>query len=125
MEYPEQRFPYGTFGRPRNHRTFDHGKYLKIRSVLLQRLAPLPCVPIEDVPEYLLAGPTENTVEDVDVGWLLSKHLNSRHKRVIFMRYWEEKTYQQCGDFMGVCASRIQQMERKALLKLRKALGVK
>lgn len=45
--------------------------------------------------------------------------LMEREKKVLIARWYEDKTFAAIGKEFGVCAARIQQIERKGLRKLR------
>ena len=47
------------------------------------------------------------------------KTLPAREQAVIQRRYWEEKTYQEIGEELRISRSRVQQIEVKALRRLR------
>ena len=48
--------------------------------------------------------------------------LCERHRDVIRMRYFEEKSLGECGKYFGVCRERVRQIQADALVELRKII---
>ena len=54
------------------------------------------------------------------LGELIDTHLNTREKQVIRMRFYEDKSLEECGKILGLSSARVRQIEIRAIYKLRK-----
>ena len=64
----------------------------------------------------------ENVLWRVDAGWIGSSaalRLNDRERTVLRLRFYEQRTLDECGARLGVCGERARCIEYHALRKLR------
>lgn len=61
----------------------------------------------------------ETESRDAFADMLDASGLNDRHRKVMDLRYRENKTYEECGKILGVTGERIRQMELKAIRIIR------
>lgn len=84
-------------------------------------IALLPGVPLDEAPEWAI---TVDEEPEEDWGGILKRvmenaKLSERERFVLRMLFFEEKTQAEVGVSMGVSATRVSQIENRALRKIR------